>query len=155
MMDEVTDKPLSGRKVLLIVCSAFAVIITVNLTLAFQAVATFPGLETRNSYVVSQSFQEDRAAQLALGWDVAAVADGGVVRLSLRKDGQPVQAEIQSAVLGRATNVAQDQDLVFAYDGRDYVAPAALEKGNWNLRLVAEAPDGTLFRQRVIVTAAR
>ncbi len=154
-MDEVTDKPLTGRKVLLIVCSAFAVIITVNLTLAFQAVATFPGLETKNSYVASQSFQEDRAAQLALGWKVSATSEGDSLRLSLRKDGQPVQAEIQSAVLGRATNVAQDQDLVFAYDGRDYVSPAKLEEGNWNLRLVAEAEDGTLFRQRVIVTAAR
>ena len=56
------EKQLTGRKVLLIMCSAFAVIIGVNLTLAFQAVATFPGLEVKNSYVASQSFDDDRAA---------------------------------------------------------------------------------------------
>lgn len=51
---------------------AFSIIITVNLTLAFQAVRTFPGLEVRNSYVASQTFDADRTAQLGLGWDVSA-----------------------------------------------------------------------------------
>ena len=41
---------------------AFGVIIAVNLTLAYQAVATFPGLEVKNSYVASQSFDVDREA---------------------------------------------------------------------------------------------
>ncbi len=148
-------RPLTGRKVLLIVCSAFAVIIAVNLTLAFKAVSTFPGLETRNSYVASQSFDADRSAQLALGWDVSATAQEDTLRLSIRKDGQPVEAEIASAVLGRATNVAQDQTPELVFDGQDFTAPVQLAAGNWNLRLVALAEDGTEFRQRVIVKVRR
>lgn len=150
-MTHAADKPLTGRTVLIITCSAFAVIIGVNLTLAYQAVATFPGLETRNSYVASQTFDADRRAQLALNWDAEAVLDGDTFRLSLRKDGVPVQADIQSAVLGRATNVAEDQALDLVFDGQDYVTTAKHGAGNWNLRLVAQAADGTQFRQRIIV----
>jgi len=154
-MTHVTGKPLTGRKVLMIVCSAYAVIIGVNLTLAYQAVATFPGLETRNSYVSSQHFDVDRAAQEALGWDVAAVLEDGTLRLSFDHDGTPVAPVIVSATLGRATNVAQDQTPEFIWDGAAYIAHVDLGAGNWNLRLKAKAQDGTDFRQRVIVRVIR
>lgn len=151
----VSGKPLTGRKFFAIVASGFAVIITVNLTLAYQAVSTFPGLETKNSYVASQSFDADRAAQEALGWDVGAVVAGEELRLRIARNGAPVEATILSAVLGRATHVAQDQMPILVFDGQDYVAPVDLAKGNWNLRLVAQAADGTKFRQRVIVRTQR
>lgn len=144
-------KPLTGRKVLAITCSAFAVIIGVNLTLAYQAVATFPGLEVKNSYVASQNFDADRTAQLALGWDVGATLQNGTLRLSFDKAGRPVHPEIISAVLGRATHVAADQTPDLKWDGSAFVAHPDLGSGNWNLRLVARAPDGTSFRQRVVV----
>lgn len=147
----VSGKPFTGRKFFAIVASGFAVIITVNLTLAYQAVSTFPGLETKNSYVASQSFDVDRAAQEALGWVVGAFVEGGELRLRIMRDGTPVEAKIVSAVLGRATHVAQDETPDLVFDGQDYVAPVDLAKGNWNLRLVAQAADGTTFRQRVIV----
>ena len=51
---------------------AFGLIIAVNLTLAFNAIRTFPGLEVKNSYVASQSFDRDRQAQTALDWQVSA-----------------------------------------------------------------------------------
>ena len=154
-MTETTVKPLTGRKVLLIVGSAFSVIIGVNLTLAYNAVATFPGLEVKNSYIASQRFDADRTAQQALNWTVGAVAQNGVIRLSITRDQVPVQAVIRSAVLGRATNVQQDQTPEFQFDGTAYVAPAILADGNWNLRLVAVAKDGTTFKQRVIVKVIR
>jgi nitrogen fixation protein FixH len=154
-MATTTQKELTGRKVLLIVCSAFAVVIGVNLTLAYKAVSTFPGLETKNSYVASQSFDANRAAQEALGWDVGARVEAGQLRLSIMHDGAPVEVDIQSAVLGRATNVAQDQTPILVFDGKDYVAPVTLADGNWNLRLVAKAADGTMFQQRIIVDTGR
>lgn len=150
-MTDTAAKPLTGRKVLAFTCAAFAVIIAVNLTLAYKAVATFPGLEVKNSYVASQNFDANRAAQLALGWDVKAELSGGTLRLSFDKDGRAVRPKIVSAVLGRATHIASDQTPLFGWDGRAFVAHPDLGKGNWNLRLVAEAADGTIFRQRVIV----
>lgn len=131
--------------------AAFGVIIAVNLTLAFQAVATFPGLEVRNSYVASQSFDADREAQLALGWDVTAELSDHVLTLTILENGRPINPVIESATFGRATNVAFDETPKFVFDGQALRAPVTAGDGNWNLRLKARAADGTLFQQRIIV----
>lgn len=130
---------------------AFSVIIAVNLTLAFSAVKTFPGLEVKNSYVASQSFDVDRAAQLALHWDVTARLDGSDLILSIMQDGQPIAPVIEQAIFGRATSVIADQVPDFVFDGNVLRAPVNAGPGNWNLRLQARAADGTLFQQRIIV----
>ncbi len=143
-------RELTGRHVLAISVGAFGIIIAVNFTLAWQAVATFPGLEVKNSYVASQSFEQDRAAQVALGWDVSARVEGGDLILTiLDADGAPVQPETLTTTLGRATHVADDRTPDFVFDGRAFVAPVALSHGYWNLRMKALAADGTEFRQRI------
>jgi len=148
-------KEITGWHVLAIFGGAFAVIIGVNLTLAYQAVATFPGLETRNSYVASQNFDRDRAAQEALGWVVSADVKGTALHLNIDDAIGPVVPRITSATLGRATHVGEDITPEFRHDGTRFVADIpTLGAGNWNLRLVAEAADGTAFRQRVIVLVA-
>lgn len=129
----------------------FGIIISVNLTLAFNAVRSFPGLEVKNSYVASQSFDKQRAAQLALGWDVRAWLQQDQLTLSVQKDGRAVQPQLEKAVFGRATHVQQDQSPAFSFDGHMFTAPVNAGPGNWNLRLIARAPDGTRFEQRVIV----
>jgi len=150
---ETGEKKLTGRTALIILVSAFAVILAANLTLAVSAIGTFPGLETKNSYVASQNFNADRTAQLALGWRVkATVTPTGELALSIR-DGKdaPVQPELVSATLGRPTHVKDDQSPAFRWNGTDFVAPVDLAPGNWNLRLQARAADGTLFRQRIVI----
>ena len=129
----------------------FGIIIAVNLTLAVNAVRTFPGLEVRNSYVASQAFQADRAAQEALGWDVSATVVDNLLELTILESGQPIAPEITKAVFGRATTVAVDQDLEFVFERGRLVAPVEGGPGNWNLRLSARAADGTEFRQRIVV----
>jgi nitrogen fixation protein FixH len=47
--------------------------------------------------------------------------------------------------------VQDDQKPEFTFDGQAYVAPADLGPGNWNIRMVARAKDGTEFTQRVIL----
>ena len=133
----------------------FGIIITVNLTLAFNAVKTFPGLEVKNSYVASQKFNAARAAQLKLGWEVSALLEDGMLRLSIVEDGRAIAPVIEAAVLGRATHVGDDEELAFVFDGTTLVAPTEIDGGNLNLRLRARAADGTLFQQRVIVDIAR
>ena len=145
-----SEKVLTGRTVFIITASAFAVIIGVNLFMAFMAVGTFPGLETRNSYVTSQKFDAERAAQVALGWEVSAeIADGELRLIITGPDGQPVNPATLNATLGRATNVRDDMAPEFIFDGRAHVAAADVAPGYWNLRLLATAADGTSFRQRI------
>ena len=147
-----TTRELTGWHVFGIFGSAFAVIIGVNLLMAFQAVHTFPGVEVKNSYAASQVFERDRAAQLALGWDVAAYLEGETLVLKIDDANGPVKPEILSAVFGAATHVGADQTPQFTHDGEMFTAEVgAVERGNWNLRLVAEAADGRLFRQRIVV----
>jgi nitrogen fixation protein FixH len=143
---------MTGRKVLIIAVSAFGVIITANLTLAFNAVNTFPGLEVDNSFVASQNFNQELAEQLALGWDVRASHEDGVLTLAITDSaGQPVQVAHLDAVLGAATHVRDDQTPDFRFTNGAYRAPVEIGRGNWNIRLHAVAADGTEFRQRVVL----
>lgn len=142
---------LTGWHVLAIFGACFSVIITVNLTLAYNAVSTFPGLEVKNSYVASQHFNAERDAQEALNWDVRAYTDRGALVLDIAQNGEPVAPKILSATFGRATHVGEDQTPIFVFDGSAHRAPVKITAGNWNLRLVAEAADGTIFKQRIVV----
>ena len=142
----------TGRHAAMVFVGAFGIIISVNVALAVNAVRTFPGLETKNSYVASQSFDERREAQLALGWNVRAEAQDGKLFLKITdRHGAPVRAEALHAVLGRATHVKDDVAPDFVFDGTAYVAEAELAPGNWNIRMTARAEDGTDFAQRVIL----
>ena len=142
---------IKGWHVLMWFCMAFGVIITVNLTLAFQAVRTFPGLEVANSYVASQSFDVDRTAQIALKWDVSATLSDHTLSLVIIEDGTPIAPVVEQAIFGRATNVQFDETPDFTFDGKALYAQVVAGAGNWNLRLKLRAVDGTLFQQRVIV----
>lgn len=130
---------------------AFSIIISVNLTLAYNAVRTFPGLEVKNSYVASQAFDANRAAQQSLGWDVSARLHGDQLSLIIMQDGAPIAPLIEAATFGRATHVGQDQEPEFIFNGEALAANVIGGPGNWNLRLKARSADGTLFQQRVIV----
>lgn len=144
--------PLTGRKVLIFTVGAFSVIIAVNITMAVFAVGTFPGLEVKNSYVASQKFDDERAAQEALGWDVAAEVHEGMLTIAFTgRSGYPVEVQSLQATVGRATHTREDVAPAFAYDDGTFSAPVELAPGNWNVRLVATAPDGTAFRQRIVL----
>ena len=148
-------KQITGRHVFGIFAFAFGTIIAVNMTLAFAAVRSFPGLEVKNSYVASQSFQAQRSAQEALGWDVSATLNDDRLTLRFTKDGVAVIPEIETAVFGRATDVSVDQVPEFALDHGAFTARVDAGPGNWNLRVAARAEDGTPFKQRIVVEVVK
>ncbi|MFX0541493.1 FixH family protein [Roseovarius sp. S4756] len=150
------ERRLTGWHVLAMFVGGFVIIIGVNLWLAFSAVRTFPGIETDSSYVASQTFDEDRAAQDALGWDVGLnLADGLLALEIVDAYGNAVAPEIVEATLGRATTVTEDRTPAFEWDGMRYVAPVDLAPGNWNLRIDLRAEDGTPFRRRIPLRVPR
>lgn len=143
-------RELKGWHVLSIFVGAFGVIIAVNLTLAWQAVATFPGVEAKNSYVASQTFDRNRAAQEALGWRLAPDYSDGILTLAFTDAaGLPVEVAGLSVLVGRATAARDDQRPHFAHSGDRFLAPLTLAPGKWLLRVEAEAADGTRFQQRL------
>ena len=145
-------RKLNGWHVLLMFIGGFAVIVGVNLTLAFKAVSTFPGLEVPNSYVASQSFDRRRAAQETLGWAATASYDAGRLQIDIRdRDGQAVYPDDLSVTVGRPTESAED---VTPHLDDDLSVPLDLATGNWRVDVTAHAADGTLFEQHLVLRVA-
>ena len=143
---------ITGPKVFAFTASAFAVIIGVNVLMAYRAISTFPGLEVSSSYVASQSFDAERAAQIALGWRLVQGYDAALGQLSLRftdSAGAPVQLADMQILVGRSTAARQDFSPSFAYSQGAYLADAKLGQGKWVMHVTGHAQDGTLFRQRL------
>lgn len=144
------QRPLTGWHVLAIFVGCFSVIIAVNLTLAFQAVSTFPGLVTKNSYIASQNFDADRTAQDALGWRLETTLTNDTLTLAITDAaGTPVEPKVIKATLGRATHVSEDITPDLQWNGHALTAATAVQSGYWTLWLELEAGDGTPFRRRI------
>jgi nitrogen fixation protein FixH len=145
-----TTREITGKHVLIGTVAAFGVIIAVNVTMAVKAIGTFPGLETKNSYVASQSFDARRAAQEALGWQADASVGDGVLRVTLTDgDGFPVHPRSMTAMLGRATVARDDRTEALVWTGSAWEAPADLAEGAWVLKLEAVSADGVEFAKRI------
>lgn len=143
-------KPLTGRKVFAMFVAFFGTIIAVNVYMATQAVGTFPGLEVKNSYVASQTFDKDRAAQEALGWLVTQGYDGKELSFLIRdKTGLPAKVKVFAAKIGRTTMAREDVEPVYTYKDGFFTAPLTLGKGAWLAHVEAVAEDGTKFKQRL------
>lgn len=145
-------REITGKHVLGFTVSAFAIIIGVNVVMAWKAVSTFPGLEVGNSYVASQTFDADRSAQQALGWTLVPQYDAAAKELHLAftdAAGNSVRLRDLSVLVGRPTSAASDMRPAFVHKAGVYVAKADLTKGNWMMLVEGHAEDGTVFRQRI------
>jgi nitrogen fixation protein FixH len=145
-------RPFTGWHMLALTCSFLGVIIAVNGLLAYKAVSTFPGLEVNDSYVASQTFDQEKAAQQALHWHIKQGYDRAANQLRLDftdVSGKPVTLRDIDVLIGRPTDAAQDQHpkMTQRADG-SYVAPSVLPLGKWMLQITAHAQDGTLYQAR-------
>jgi len=142
------SRPLTGRKILLMALAFFGVIIAVNMTMAYDALSTFPGVVVGDSYIASQHFNELRDAQQALGWSVSTRHAHGVLTISITgRDGKPAPVAELAALIGRPAEARDDRQLKLTRTPRGFQAPVALKSGEWLLRLKATAAGGIQFRQ--------
>jgi len=129
----------TGRHMLAITVSFFAVVIAVNLVMARFAIETFGGTVVDNSYVASQDFNRwlgEAKAQRALGWKLTAERAGYYAIVHL--DGAP-GAQIKATAihpLGRRP----DKVLHFVrLAGDRYRSIEMLPAGRWRLELEVRA----------------
>lgn len=148
MTDVKPVKELTGRKVLMILLAAFGTIFAVNMTLLYKAVSTFPGLEVKNSYVASQTFDDRAAAQRALGWVSEVEYANGQMNLSIFGNGEFVFPETVSLRVGRPTHGREDVIPVLLRDTIGYWFKIDLDEGKWFVYVTAETADGEPFVQR-------
>lgn len=144
-------RKLTGWHMIAIFVTFFGTIIGVNLFMAFSAVSTFPGMEVDSSYADSQTFDDRRLAQEALGWNasVEIPGDGTLVLHLVDEAGAPVAPAELTALLTRPTNREEDQLLALTRVNGAFVAPAVLGDGQWRLRLTGVARDGTDYRHNI------
>ena len=155
-MSAEADMPDQGRKltgwhVLAIFVGGFGIIIAVNVFMAWNAVSTFPGMEVSSSYADSQTFDDRRFAQEALGWNasIEIPGDGTLILHLVDGAGMPVAPAELTALLTRPTNREEDQLLVLTRVNGAFVAPVELGDGQWRLRLTGTARDGTDYRHNI------
>ena len=148
----------TGWHMAAITISFFAVIIAVNLTLAFFASSSWTGLVVANSYVASQSFNRDAQIarqQQALGWQMDLTVNRSLTKIAiLDRDGLPMAGLNVRAVLQRPTDEAGDRVLKLREAGVGiYVADAAIGGGVWVADITAEGPARKPLRfvQRIFV----
>jgi nitrogen fixation protein FixH len=141
----------TGWHMLAILVSFFAVVIAVNLTMAYFARASWPGLVVPNSYVASQSFDRDlRIArqQHALGWRSMAELARDRLRVTMTDGkGEPLTGLHLTVRLQRPATEAEDLQLVLGEvgDGR-YEAAVAIAAGLWTADITAERQRGPAVR---------
>ena len=142
-------KPLTGRKVLAITIGAFGIIFGANMALVYSAIGTFPGLEVKNSYVTSQSFNDEARAQEALGWTPSISYDNGQIQFALMTETGGVFPPDLTVEVGRLTHGREDQTLELTPVGDGYVADIDLPEGYWRIKVLATAEDGTAYKSRM------
>ncbi|MEM0943650.1 MAG: FixH family protein [Pseudomonadota bacterium] len=141
-------RELTGRHVLAIALSAFGVIIAANMAMLFAATGSFPGLVVKNSYVASQGWNARTEAQMALGWTSELSYSSGEVRVTIRDAaGGSVSGLALVATLGRPATDAEDRQITFEATGDEYLAPADLEPGLWQVRI--DTQEGPAFYKSV------
>lgn len=150
------ERELKGRTVLMITIAAFGVVVAANMSLLYAALGSFPGLEVKNSYVASQSFDKERDAQEALGWNTSVAYENGELQLDIReRSGLSAEPSLLVANIGRTTHTRDDRQLVLERDGDIRVAAVSLEPGLWLIRVAAETADGVAYSRRIPLTVSQ
>lgn len=143
------DHKFSGRHFLMIMIGAFGVIILANLTLAYFALRSFPGVDVVNTYLAGQQFETKRRAQEALGWQSRIAYEDGTLKLYISgQNGRPVAPKQLVIRVGSATTAQEDQVITPVAKGEEFIVPVELTNGIKVVFVDAVAGDGTIFSQR-------
>ncbi len=156
MPTRVAERPLTGRKVLLILIAFFGVVIGVNVTMMQLAIRTLPGTEVDSAYSASLGYEKEIAAardQARRNWQVDAHltrdADGRAMLQVEARDqgGRPVTGLKFLGTFERPTDKRADLAVglsevgIGIYRGSlEGVAP-----GQWDLVLEGDGSAGRLF----------
>lgn len=153
MTDTRKPKTFTGWHMTAILVAFFAVVMTVNFTMARFALSTFGGKVVENSYVASQHYNEwlKRAdAQERLGWNERISLDASRhVLLEIRKNGVSLDGVQASATINHPVGRTAPAALRFepaAGGGLRSVEPLVL--GRWRLDLIVRhGADEARYRE--------
>lgn len=135
-----------GRHLLAIMLGFFAVIISVNLTMAWFAGSSWTGFVVRNSYIASQEFNGKVAAaraQQSLGWSASLGMEAGTASLSLwDRGGQTIALEAATLEFKSPAGDGADRTVMLAGDSGRFQARLDLGDGIWVVVVKARTAAG-------------
>ena len=164
MSTRISERRLTGRKVLAMLIAFFGIVIGVNVTMAKLAIKTLPGTDVDSAYTASLGYEKEILAardQSARNWKVDAHIErlaGGAALLQVEardRDGRPVTGLKFQGRFERPTDKRADLAIALAEVGigiyrgrRDAVAP-----GQWDLVLEGDNASGRMFlsKNRVLL----
>jgi nitrogen fixation protein FixH len=166
-MSAAMNGPLTGLRVLAILCSFFLVIFIANGALMYFALHTLHGSELENPYDASQGYNAEIAearAQEERGWTAnvttRAEGDGERILVEFRsRDGAPIPGLKVTARLTHPFDAALDRAATLASSGLGYEGVATpVQPGQWRLMIEASRGAERMFRSEnkfVVADATR
>ena len=164
MSTHISERPLTGRKVLAMLITFFGVVIGVNVTMAKLAIKTLPGTEVDSAYTASLGYEKEILAardQSARNWKVDAHIErlaGGAALLQVEardRDGRPVTGLKFQGRFERPTDKRADLAIALAEVGTGIVRGRldAVAPGQWDLVLEGDNASGRMFlsKNRVLL----
>jgi nitrogen fixation protein FixH len=134
-MIEQTSRPFTGRRMLALMLSFFAVILSANMTMVYFANHSWTRLVVKNSYVASQEFNAttEKREKAAANVHVAVIYDAGKLFITLRDNhGNAVAGQDVLLKLGRPSNEGEDKSIYLTSEGNGvFAADVAIAKGQW------------------------
>ena len=157
------DRPiLTGRNVFLMLLGFFGIMLLANVTMAYYAVTTFPGLASDNAYAKGLSYDHEIAAaraQAALGWKVDAkltrIAPGRSAFSVTQADaaGKPTKGLEVTAIFEHPSDRARDRRVVLAEAAPGvYRSAFAIPRGEWDLYIEMTQAGARKFRSHNRIT---
>ena len=164
LKSNVSERPLTGRKVLVMLIAFFGVVIVVNVTMMKLAIVTLPGTEVDSAYTASLGYEKEIAAahdQNARNWQVDAHiqrgTDGGATVQVEAHDtsGRPMTGLKFQGRLERPTDKRADLPVELAEVGIGVYRGSAprVAPGQWDLVLEGDAAGQRMFlsKNRVVL----
>jgi nitrogen fixation protein FixH len=157
-------KPLTGRKVFLMLVAFFGVVIAVNMVMMRMAIQTLPGTEVDSAYSASLAYEKEIATardQSARNWKVDARVErsgqgGATLQIEVRDNyGRPMSGLKFQGRFERPTDRRADLPVALAEVGIGIYrgSAAVIAPGQWDLVLEGGAAGQRLFlsRNRVLL----
>lgn len=159
-----SPRPLTGRKVLVMLVAFFGVVVGVNMVMMKLAIQTLPGTEVDSAYSASLAYESEIAAahdQNARSWKVDAhigrdSRGGATLQVEARdKNGTPMSGLKFKGRFERPTDRRADKPVALAETGIGIYRgnAAGITPGQWDLVLEGEAAGQRMFlsRNRVLL----
>jgi nitrogen fixation protein FixH len=145
-------KEFTGKHMLAVLMLFFGTIISVNALLAYFATASWSGLIVHNTYVASQNFNEEAAAERemrAKGWQSELMVDGTSVTYRL-SDASGTVVAADGVIVHFERPVSEVQDRILNLEPVSsglYSAEVQLKPGQWLAKIKVMDDDEAIYHE--------